>query len=137
MHVTCYIIYLYILGASHPQSMIYYNDLVFMNPSKFNLIGKAHVKVDFILLQKICVIPSLGRFIWTTCFVLCVDLIGQAVQWADFFANQLLNTDHPFIMKDMRVQGPKIANMLLRKITMRPDLHCLQKVFPYLLVFMS
>ena len=34
-----------------------------------DLYGIGHVKVDFILLQKMYVISILGRFVWTTSFV--------------------------------------------------------------------
>ena len=43
-----------------------------MGPTEINLYGKAHVKVDFILLQKMYVIPRVGRFVWTTSFAMCV-----------------------------------------------------------------
>ena len=34
-----------------------------MSSPGFDLYGIAHVKVDFIPLQKMCVIPILGRFV--------------------------------------------------------------------------
>ena len=59
-----------VLGAGHSQSMIiiYYYERVFfkfyvMGPTEINLYGIAHVKVDFILLQKKHVIPRVGRFV--------------------------------------------------------------------------
>ena len=42
-----------------------------MGSTQVDLYGIAHVKVDFIPLQKMYVIPRLGRFVWTTCFVQC------------------------------------------------------------------
>ena len=43
-----------------------------MRSPGIDLYGIAHVKVDFIPLQKMYVIPILGRFVWTTSFVQCV-----------------------------------------------------------------
>ena len=42
-----------------------------MSSARSDLYGIAHVKVDFIPLQKIYVISILGRFVWTTSFVQC------------------------------------------------------------------
>ena len=42
-----------------------------MGSTQVDLYGIAHVKVDFISLQKMYVIPRLGRFVWTTRFVQC------------------------------------------------------------------
>ena len=56
----------------------------------------AHVKVDFIPLQKMYVIPMLGRFVWTTSFVQCewapklpeiTFLPGVAVIWKSYSLN--------------------------------------------------
>ena len=60
-------------SLSHKQFMILnfplpkFSFLYAMSPTKINLFGIVHdhVKVDFILLHKMYVIPSLGRFIWT------------------------------------------------------------------------
>ena len=40
-----------------------------MTSPEIDLYGIAHVKVDFIPLQKMYVIPILGRFVWITNFV--------------------------------------------------------------------
>ena len=45
-----------------------------MRSPGIDLYGIAHVKVDFIPLQKMYVIPILGRFVWTTSFVQCVRI---------------------------------------------------------------
>ena len=45
-----------------------------MSSPQIDLYGIAHVKVDIIPLQKMYVIPMLGRFVWTTNFVECADL---------------------------------------------------------------
>ena len=37
-----------------------------MGSTQVDLYGIAHVKVDFIPLQKMYVIPRLGGFVWTT-----------------------------------------------------------------------
>ena len=42
-----------------------------MTSPGIDLYGIAHVKVDFIPLQKMYVILILGRFVWTTNFVQC------------------------------------------------------------------
>ena len=39
-----------------------------MSPTEIYWFGVVHEKVDLILFQKMYDIPSLGRFIWTTCF---------------------------------------------------------------------
>ena len=43
-----------------------------MGPTEINLYGIAHVKLDFILLQKMYVILRVKRFVWTTNFTQCV-----------------------------------------------------------------
>ena len=45
-----------------------------MSPAEINSFGSVHMKVDLILLQKIYVILSLGRFIWTSNFVQSVSV---------------------------------------------------------------
>ena len=42
-----------------------------MGSPQIDLYDIAHVKVDFIALQKMYVILMLGRFVWTTSFVQC------------------------------------------------------------------
>ena len=43
-----------------------------MTRTGIDLYGIAHVKVDFIPVLKMCVLPILGRFVWTTSFGQCV-----------------------------------------------------------------
>ena len=51
-----------------------------MGSPQIDLYDIAHVKVDFIALQKMYVIPMLGRFVWTTSFVQCVrDALRDAL----------------------------------------------------------
>ena len=51
-----------------------------MRSPGIDLYGIAHVKVDFIPLQKMYVIPILGRFVWTTSFVQCVTSLNRLYQ---------------------------------------------------------
>ena len=60
-----------------------------MSSPGIDLYGIAHVKVDFFPLQKMDVIPLLGRFVWTTSFVQCGVLLveiftSQNVYCSDF-----------------------------------------------------
>ena len=48
-----------------------------MRSTQVDLFGIAHVKVDFILYQKMYVMPRIGRFVWTTCFVQCDKICGD------------------------------------------------------------
>ena len=55
-----------------------------MGPTEINLYGIAHVKVDFILLQKMYVIPRVGRFVWTISFAQCDNnLVTMALSLAE------------------------------------------------------
>ena len=56
-----------------------------MSPTEINLFDIVHVKVDFILLQKMYVILSLGRFIWTSHFVQCAYV---AFNFGNFWTNE-------------------------------------------------
>ena len=42
-----------------------------MGPNEINLYGIAHVKVDFLLLQKMNVTPRVGKFVRPTSFAQC------------------------------------------------------------------
>ena len=48
-----------------------------MSSAGIDLYGIAHVKVDFIPLQKMYIIQMLGRFVRTTCFVQCDVIICE------------------------------------------------------------
>ena len=48
-----------------------------MTSTGIDLYDIVHVKVDFIPGLKICVLPILGNFVWTTSFAQCVWPYGQ------------------------------------------------------------
>ena len=56
-----------------------------MTSPEIDLYGIAHVKVDFIPLQKMYVIPILGRFVWTTYFVQCAALSQRSQRLIGFW----------------------------------------------------
>ena len=63
-----------------------------MSSAGIDLYGIAHVKVDFIPLQKMYIIPMLGRFVWTTCFVQCGCSVHRCSEFfPEYVANILLN----------------------------------------------
>ena len=53
-----------------------------MGPTGINLYGIAHVKVDIIADKKMHIIPTLGRFVWTTTFVQCefLQIVKNQIQ---------------------------------------------------------
>ena len=55
---------------THPQNS--FLKFYVMTSPEIDLYGMAHVKVDFIPLQKMYIKQMLGKFVWTTCFVQCV-----------------------------------------------------------------
>ena len=60
-----------------------------MGSTQVDLYGIAHVKVDFIPLQKMYVIPRLGRFVWTTCLVRC-GILTLGIRSAAFYVSGFL-----------------------------------------------
>ena len=65
-----------------------------MRSPGIDLYGIAHVKVDFIPLQKMYVIPILGRFVWTSSFVQCGTSFSK--EWeALYYTTDLASPEVP------------------------------------------